>query len=89
MPAGYSGTPLVKKLGLKPGMRARFMNAPDHYEDLLGGVSGDVTVLKSTRGPIDFVHLFAANGAALTKGLPVVKKALAPAGALWISWPKK
>ena len=89
MPAGYSGTPLAKKLGLKPGMRARFINAPDHYKDLLGGVPDGVTVLHSTRGTITFIHLFVPTRAMLMKALPGAKKSLAKDGLLWISWPKR
>lgn len=89
MPAGYSQTPLVKKLGIRPGMTARLINEPAHYEDLLGGLPADVTVRRSTRGAIDFIHLFAPTAAALHQSLPAAVKALARDGMLWISWPKK
>ena len=90
MPAGYSGTPLVKKLGLKPGHRARVVAAPDHYHDLLGVIPEGVTFARATRGaPFDFIHLFATREADLRRRLPALKDALATDGALWISWPKK
>ena len=89
MPAGYSGTPLVKKLGIKPGARVRFINAPDGYDRTLGGLPADVTVLRATRGPIDFIQLFSTSAADLRRRLPAAQRALDRDGALWISWPKK
>src|SRR3954466_2135658 len=56
MPAGYSKNPLIVKLGLKPGTTARFINAPDHYRNLLGRLPAGVRVVKSARGPLDFIH---------------------------------
>ena len=89
MPAGYSGTPLVKKLGLRAGHRARVVDAPDHYLDLLGTLPGDVTFAKTTRGAFDFIHLFSTRAADLRRRLPTLRNALEPDGLLWISWPKK
>lgn len=88
MPAGYSKTPLVDKLGIKPGKRLRFVNEPAHYLELLGPLPADVTVLKSTRGEIDFAHLFVTTKSALQRELPKLKNNLAKDGTLWISWPK-
>jgi hypothetical protein len=89
MPAGYSGTPLVKKLGIKPGMRARFVSPPDDYDRTLGALPADVTVVRATRGALDFVHLFVKTTADLERRLPPAKAALARDGMVWISWPKK
>lgn len=58
MPAGYSRTPLVKKLGYKPGMRVIYVNAPAHYEDLLGGLPGNVDVRARLVGKFDLIHFF-------------------------------
>ncbi|MCI0363341.1 MAG: DUF3052 domain-containing protein [Phycisphaerales bacterium] len=88
MPAGYSKTPLIQKLGIKAGHRARFINAPPHYAQLLGSLPNGITIAKSARGPLDFIHFFAAKGATLRKEFPRLKKALAFDGILWVSWPK-
>lgn len=89
MPAGYSGTPLVKKLGYKPGMRVIFLGAPDHYPKLLGKLPEDVDVRTRLTGAFDLIHFFTPKYARLEKELPRLAKALNPAGMLWISWPKK
>ena len=56
--AGYSGTPLVRKLGYKPGMRVRWINEPDHYPELLGPLPDGCQLNSVTRGPLDLIHLF-------------------------------
>lgn len=89
MPASYSGTPLVRKLGLEPGQRARFIGAPPGYDRTLGPLPKDVKVVASTRGPLDFVQLFVTCDAELRRRPPVAKRALAQDGALWVSWPKR
>ena len=89
MPAGYSGTPLVKKLGLKAGMKACFVDAPDHYNDLLGDLPEPLRLLRRPGGDMDFVHFFVCRERRLDTRLPALKKSLGPAGMLWISWPKK
>ena len=58
MTAGYSATPLVHKLGFKPGMRAYYANAPDGFEALLGELPDGVTVRRQLRGPLDLVVCF-------------------------------
>lgn len=85
--AGYSGTPLPKKLGLKPGMRAAFVGAPAHYRGLLEPLD-DVAVLRRPGRDMDFVHVFCARQADLGR-VYRARHALAPTGALWVSWPKK
>jgi len=89
MPAGYSGTPLVRKLGLKPAMRARVINEPDHYGDLLGEIPEDITFVKSTRGSFDFIHCFVRTRNQLARALPKLRENLEADGTLWMSWPKK
>lgn len=88
-PAGYSGTPLVKKLGFKPGMRVRFIDEPAHYLKLVGPLPENITIVKSARGPLDFIHLFVTKQTVIERKLPIAKKLLKPDGTLWISWPKK
>ncbi len=80
---------MVQKLGIKPGMTMRVLHGPAHYMDLLGKLPADVDVVSSTRGTIDFIHLFAGTQAALRKALPGAVRALAVDGLLWMSWPKK
>jgi len=87
--AGYSGTPLAKKLGFKAGFRVRFVGAPADYPKILGRLPADVTVATATRGTFDLVHLFTKSAADLERQLPRLKAALAKDGMLWISWPKK
>ncbi len=86
-PAGYSGTPLYKKLGLKPGMRCVVVRAPDNYAELVAGVEG-VRFLKSSKAA-DMVHLFCRHAADLERGYGRALASLAPGGMLWVSWPKK
>jgi hypothetical protein len=87
--AGYSATPLVKKLGIKPGARVRFVGAPDGYAALLGPLPEGVQVRQSTRGPLDFIHLFASRRSELERRFAALKGALASDGMLWVSWPKR
>jgi hypothetical protein len=89
MAAGYSGTPLVQKLGIKPGSRMRVVNAPSHYLQLLGELPAGVRFRRATRGALDFVHYFAVSQRDLLAKLPTLKQHLSPTGVLWISWPKR
>lgn len=85
---GYSGTPLVRKLGLKPGMRALFVGAPEGYEETLGPIP-EVRVLKRAGRDLDFIQLFTPDRRALERGLPRLLSHLDADGMLWVSWPKK
>jgi len=87
--AGYSGTPLLKKLGIRPGARVLLLNAPAGYLALLGPLPADVTLLFAPAGTLDFIQLFSRESAEVAEWFPRLKAALAPAGALWISWPKR
>jgi hypothetical protein len=87
--AGYSGTPLVKKLGLKTGARMAVSGCPIDYADLLEGLPDDVITLPLDAGALDFIHIFVQWSADLLAGFPTWKAALQPAGMLWISWPKR
>jgi hypothetical protein len=89
MSAGYSGTPLIRKLGLKAGMKAVFLDPPTGYQEALGELPERVRVLRRLGRDVDFIHLFARDLRSLERRLPVVKRALALDGALWISWVKK
>jgi len=87
--SGYSGTPLIKKLGLKPGFRVAFLNAPDDYPALLGELPHELTLLSTLDGQFDLVHYFAPNYATFVDAFATLKDAIKPTGALWVSWRKK
>lgn len=87
--AGYSGTPLQKKLGLKPGMRAVFIREPQGYRETLGELPAGVRLLSRPGKKMEFVHLFCATIKDLRARLSGAKRALAREGTLWVSWPKK
>ena len=86
--AGYSGTPLPKKLGFKPGMRAHVHAAPPQLPDLLGELDG-VTWLKRPAKPLDIVLLFVTERRELARRVATLHERLAPAGMLWVCWPKR
>jgi Protein of unknown function (DUF3052) len=88
--AGYSGTPLAQKLGIKPGMIVLAVNAPKDYAALLGALPKDVSILAQAEpGEAQFVHLFARSLKELDDLLPDARKAMATDGAIWVSWYKK
>jgi hypothetical protein len=87
--AGYSGTPLGKKLGIKEGHRVAFPAAPAGFADLLEGLPGDVTVSSRTSGPLDVIVFFTKRRAELERRLPGLRRAMDPAAGLWIAWPKR
>jgi hypothetical protein len=87
--AGYSGTPLVKKLGFKEGFRAALMNAPQNFSDELIDLPTGVEFVSSARGSFDLVLLFVEGQADLLKSFAKLAARLAPAGMLWVAWRKK
>ena len=86
---GYSGTPLPKKLGIKPGFRVALLEVPADVRAELRDSLADCKIVKDGSGPLDFIMLFSKSAADLEPRLKQAAKALAPAGMLWISWPKK
>jgi hypothetical protein len=86
--AGYSGTPLPAKLGIKPGTRVAWPGAPEHFASLLGDLSG-VNVLARAAGSMDVVVLFVTKRSVLERRLPALMEAIRPAGATWVAWPKR
>ena len=86
--AGYSATPLPRKLGFKPGMTAVFLNAPEHLDELLGELEG-VTVKRSLRGHADLVMCFVTRRRELERRAARLREAVAPDGMVWVCWPKK
>ena len=89
MSAGYSGTPLIKKLGIKPGFIIAVLNPPADYDQTLGELPDDVDKMDSLDGTFDFIHFFTKDRAELEAEFPNLKAALKPDGMLWVSWPKK
>lgn len=87
--AGYSGTPLAKKLGIKPGSRMLVDNAPDHYAALLEPLPEDVVWVRRNADKLDLIHVFTTSKKELATKLPVYLKRIAPDGIIWVSWPKK
>jgi hypothetical protein len=86
--AGYSGTPLPKKLGIKPGYRVYMANAPEEVRAELLDALAECEVLMQAKA-LDFAMFFSKSRAQLSKEFLRISKTLAPAGMLWISWPKK
>ena len=85
---GYSGTPLPKKLGIKPGFRVALSNAPEEVRGELAAELASCEVVKKVC-ELDFAMIFTMSRAELTKAFAKFAKVLAPAGMLWVSWPKK
>jgi hypothetical protein len=88
-PAGYSGTPLFQKLGIKSGMRITVHGAPENYWELLDGVPGDIEVADPSERSLSLVHAFVTTRRQLGAALPKLMKQIDQAGTIWISWPKK
>jgi hypothetical protein len=88
--AGYSGTPLWKKLGYTAGVSAYVKGEPSNYISLLT-LPADVVVtwLPRAKSDMEFVHLFATSDSQLKSKLESVRKRIVPGGVIWVSWPKK
>jgi hypothetical protein len=88
--AGYSGTPLWKKLGYGTGMSAYVDGGPKNYRSLLE-LPADVAItwLGSAKSDIEFVHLFATSAPQLKAKLKSYRTKIVPNGMIWVSWPKK
>ena len=89
--AGYSGTPLPQKLGLKPGARFGLVRPPADFERTLGALPAGVTARRVSFGKAQFdvIVCFAPTMAEVARQLPALKQRLDPTGGLWIAWPKK
>jgi hypothetical protein len=86
---GYSGTPLPKKLGIKAGFRVCMVDAPSEVCAELNAELSGCEITRNGKAPLDFAMVFTKSKTALTKEFKRIEKSLAPAGTLWISWPKK
>ena len=89
MTAGYSGTPLAQKLGLKPGMRAWSKDVPDSVRAEIDRDAPTIERLDLAEPPIEFAHIFVTNCALLDCELRMLLPLLDPSGMIWVSWPKK
>jgi hypothetical protein len=87
--AGYSGTPLPRKLGIKPGARLALLRAPDGFDETLGELAPGVVMRRRARGPLDVIVAFFLDRRELELRMPALRAALDPAGGLWIAWPKR
>lgn len=87
--AGYSGTPLPRKLGIKPGHRVALIGAPAGFSGTLGELPDGVAFVTPGETSLDVALLFAGDMATLVSSFDVVAASLAPAGGLWVCWPKK
>jgi hypothetical protein len=87
--AGYSGTPLAKKLGIKAGSRLWARHAPASYKRLLMPLPEGVAISSRTGNDLDLVHLFTKSRKELAAALPGLLKNIKRDGAIWISWPKQ
>jgi len=87
--AGYTGTPLTKKLGIGAGARVALVRAPEGFERELGRLPEGVRLRTQARGAQDIVLFFATRQAELERRFDGLARAVAPAGGLWIAWPKR
>ena len=87
--AGYSGTPLAKKLGIKDGFTIYTRNAPENYLELLAPLPEEVQFRRRLSKNLDMIHFFSTERNELAKLLPDYMTRIVRHGMIWISWPKK
>jgi hypothetical protein len=89
--AGYSGTPLPKKLGIGQGHAVALVDAPAGFEKTLGALPLEVTLQRGLRGrrPLDVIVCFVTRRARLEKRLDAVRKRMDQASGFWVAWPKR
>jgi hypothetical protein len=87
--AGYSGTPLPRKLGIKEGHRIGLVDAPEGFDRMLGELPDGVVMRTSARGSLDVLLFFTASRGALERRFDSLKRAIFPDGGLWIAWPRR
>lgn len=86
---GYSGKPLIAKLGWEEGVNALAIAPPDHYATLVDNAPIPVVKSPPRAGAYDFLHIFARDTASLAAAMPKLEPRLAQGGMIWVSWPKK
>lgn len=87
--AGYSGTPLAKKLGIKPASRIFVTDAPEDYDELLAPMPEGVKRARKLDASVELLHVFETGRQRLGKMLVQARKTLGPDAVVWVSWPKK
>jgi hypothetical protein len=87
--AGYSDTPLPKKLGVKPNQRIALVNAPTDFAKVLGRLPENAAIVKRLDGPLDLILLFVDREQTLAKQFPILASKLQSNGMIWVAWPKK
>ncbi len=87
--AGYSGTPLAQKLGIKPAMSVVVINEPANYRKLLGRSADGLEFSDRIETGSSFVHFFTPRRSELKRKLPILREKVVDSGTVWVSWPKK
>jgi hypothetical protein len=87
--AGYSGTPLARKLGIEPGARVALVRAPDGFEKALEPLPDGVRLRVQARAPQDVILFFVTRVAELERRFDALARAITPSGGLWVAWPKQ
>jgi hypothetical protein len=87
--AGYSGTPLPKKLGIKAGGKVHLIGPPAGYRKLLTPLPETVEFVPAFSATTDMIHVFSTRKAQLSKALPAIRKKMRADAVVWVSWPKK
>ena len=87
--AGYSGTPLAKKLGIKAGCKLYAKNPPDNYLALIAPLPEDVQLLSRLSKELDLIHFFTTSRAELAANIEKFMDRIKQDGMIWVSWPKK
>jgi len=87
--AGYSGTPLIRKLGIKDEQRLAFLNAPEDFATTLGELPESAQLRASARGKLDVIVLFVTRRAELGRRIEALGRSIYPDGGLWVAWPKR
>lgn len=87
--AGYSATPLAKKLGIKAGSKVALIDAPKGFRSELVPLPEGVRFVPASSGSLDVIVYFTVRQEDLLARFPVLAQALQPAGGLWVAWPKK
>ncbi len=87
--AGYSGTPLSKKLGIKPGMIIHVVNAPGNYVGLVDPLPEKAVISSNAEDDLDMVHVFTNSRSELLAVLKAFQRKIKQDGMIWVSWPKK
>jgi hypothetical protein len=87
--AGYSATPLARKLGIKEGYKIGLVNPPNDFESQLGELPENARIVKARKGPFDIIVFFTDSEKRLRRDFPTLAPMIYPKGMLWIAWPKK